>query len=30
MAVQPQPNAYLIDRYLVATENLHAERPHTP
>ena len=25
MAVQPEPNAYLIDRYLVATENLHAD-----
>jgi len=25
MAVQPEPNPYLIDRYLVATENLHAE-----
>lgn len=25
MAVQPQPNPYLIDRYLVATENLHAD-----
>ena len=24
MAVQPVPNTYLIDRYLVATENLHA------
>ncbi|MGB5281882.1 MAG: ribosome small subunit-dependent GTPase A, partial [Arenicellales bacterium] len=25
MAVRPQPNPYLIDRYLVATENLHAD-----
>ena len=25
VAVEPQPNAYLIDRYLVAIENLHAE-----
>lgn len=25
MAVQPEPNPYLIDRYLVAIENLHAD-----
>ena len=25
MAVRPKPNSYLVDRYLVATENLHAD-----